>query len=105
MTPFVDRARYPIDDLDSAGAVALAARCRAELDESGVSILPGFLTASATAAAVEESEALAPLGHPSDVEGTPYLELPADVGPRVTRGSRGTTRDSPQSRTTGSRPF
>ena len=85
---FVDLERYPITDLDAPVSVALAARCRAELDESGVSILPGFLTASATSAAVFESEALAPLGHPSDVEGTPYLELPADGWapghPRVT---------------------
>ena len=85
---FVDLERYPISDIDAPAAVALAARCRAELDESGVSILPGFLVPSATAIAVAESEALAPLGHPSDVEGTPYLELPADgwdAGhPRVT---------------------
>lgn len=84
----VDHARYPIGDLDSPEALDLARRCREELDESGVSILPGFLTASAVATAVAESEALAPLGHPSDVEGTPYLELPADGWegghPRVT---------------------
>jgi hypothetical protein len=53
-----------------------------------VSILPGFLSESATATAVGEAEALAPFGHPSDVEGTPYLELPDDgwtAGhPRVT---------------------
>jgi hypothetical protein len=84
----VDLSRYPITDLDAPAASALARRCRAELDEAGVSILPGFLTADATATAVAESEALAPLGHPSDVEGTPYLELPADgwpeAHPRVT---------------------
>ncbi|MDQ1466066.1 MAG: hypothetical protein QOH10_481 [Actinomycetota bacterium] len=77
----VDLDRYPILDLDAPDAAALAQRCRDELDRSGVSILPGFLTASATATAVAESEALAPLGHPSDVEGTPYLELPADGWP------------------------
>jgi hypothetical protein len=77
----LDLARYPIADLDSSDADALARRCRSELDESGVSILPGFLTAAATATAVAEAEALAPLGHPSDVEGTPYLELPADGWP------------------------
>jgi hypothetical protein len=77
----VDLERYPIADLDDPGAVVLARRCRAELDQSGVSILPGFITASATATAVAEAEALAPRGHPSDVEGTPYLELPDDGWP------------------------
>jgi hypothetical protein len=85
---FVDVERYPIDDLDSPAAADLARRCRKELDESGVSILPAFLTRDAVARAVAEAEALAPSGHPSDVEGTPYLELPADgwaAGhPRVT---------------------
>src|SRR5258708_40124637 len=78
LAALVDPARYPITDLDGPAAAALAAQCRAELDDAGVSILPGFLTDSAIAAAVAEAEALAPLGHPSDVEGTPYLELPAD---------------------------
>lgn len=77
----VDLARYPIGDLDAPDAVALARQCRTELDRDGVSILPAFLTADATAKAVAESEALAPLGHPSDVEGTPYLELPEDGWP------------------------
>jgi hypothetical protein len=77
----VDLSRYPIVDLDAPDAVALAARCRRELDRSGVSILPDFLTAAAKTRAAGESEALAPLGHASDVEGTPYLELPADGWP------------------------
>jgi hypothetical protein len=88
LAALVDVARYPIDAPDAAECVALAQRCRAELDDNGVSILPGFLRADALARAVVESEALAPLGHPSDVEGTPYLELPADGWepgqPRVT---------------------
>ena len=81
MLDLVDRDRYPIANLESPAARALAARCRAELDESGVSILPGFLTPDAVAQAVSESVDLAPLGHPSDVEGTPYLELPDDGWP------------------------
>ncbi|HEX4492734.1 MAG TPA: hypothetical protein VH914_16115 [Acidimicrobiia bacterium] len=88
MPGFVDGDRYPIGDLSSDGARSLAARCRAELDESGVSILPGFLTSDAIARAVAESEALGPRGHHSDVEGTPYLELPeagwTEDHPRVT---------------------
>ena len=78
---FVDVERYPIADLDSPGAVALAQRCRAELDESGVSILPGFITPAAIATSIVEAETLASLGHPSDVEGTPYLEIPDDGWP------------------------
>jgi len=85
---FVDLERYPIGDLDAPDAMELARRCRTELATDGVSILPAFLTAEATARAVMEAEALAPLGHPSDVEGTPYLELPddgwAEGHPRVT---------------------
>jgi hypothetical protein len=77
----VDLACYPIADLDDPAAVALAQRCRRELDETGVSILPGFITDAAIAAAVAEAELLAPLGHPSDVEGTPYLEIPHDGWP------------------------
>jgi hypothetical protein len=78
---FVDLERYPIADLNSPAAVALANRCRAELDESGVSILPGFITPAAITAAVAEAEELAPSGHPSDIEGTPYLEIPDDGWP------------------------
>jgi hypothetical protein len=77
----VDGDRYPIADLSSVGARSLAARCRAELDGSGVSILPGFLTPAAVERAAAESAELAPLGHHSDVEGTPYLELPDDGWP------------------------
>ena len=77
----VDLARYPIGDLDAPDAAALAGQCRDELDRDGVSILPGFLSVDATMRAVAESEALTPFGHPSDVEGTPYLELPDDGWP------------------------
>lgn len=86
----VDLERYPIDRPASPEAAALCAQVRTALDTAGVSILPGFLTDAAVARVLSESDDLAALGHPSDVEGTPYLELPADgwsAGhPRVTRG-------------------
>jgi len=52
----VDLDRYPIDDLERPAAAELVARCRAQLAQDGVCLLPGFLTAEAvarTAAAVE----------------------------------------------------
>lgn len=86
----VDLARYPIDRLGSDETTALAGRVRDDLDAHGVSILPGFLRADALASLVAESDRLAAAGHPSDVEGTPYLERPdrtwPEGHPRTTRG-------------------
>jgi hypothetical protein len=78
---FVDVDRYPIAQLESPAARGIVEWCRRGLDRSGVSILPGFVTEDAIAQAVAESETLVPLGHHSDVEGTPYLELPEDGWP------------------------
>ena len=39
----IDLARYPIVDPRAVEFVELAARCRAQLDETGCCILPGFL--------------------------------------------------------------
>lgn len=86
----IDLDRYPVDRRDAREYAAWCARIRAELDRTGVSILPGFVTAVAIDALVSEARSLAPLGHHSDVSGTPYLELPADDWPaghpRVTWG-------------------
>jgi hypothetical protein len=86
----VDLARYPLDRPRTDDYRALCVRIRRELDATGVSILPAFLTETATARLVDESAAIAPLAHHSDVPGTPYLELPADGWPaghpRVTWG-------------------
>jgi hypothetical protein len=84
----VDLHRYPVLDLDGVGA-AMVARHAAELGDTGVSILPGFLCAEALPALVAECDALAEGAYLQDVQGTPYLELP-DAGawpeghPRVT---------------------
>ena len=40
----VDVARYPVVDPAAPGFAELAARCRAQLDDTGCCILPGFLT-------------------------------------------------------------
>lgn len=79
----VDLDRYPFDD------PAVAARHRAELESTGVSILPGFLRSDAIDALVAECDALAADAYHQDVQGTPYLELPDAAAwpaahPRVT---------------------
>ena len=84
----VDLDRYPVLDLDGAGAPVVAHHA-AELHATGVSILPGFLRADALPGLVAECDALAAGAFLQDVPGTPYLELP-DTGawpkghPRVT---------------------
>lgn len=70
----VDLDRYPVDDLPAAGPVV--ERHAAELRATGVSILPGFLQATAIPALVDECDRLAAGAFHQDVQGTPYLELP-----------------------------
>jgi hypothetical protein len=77
----VDLDRYPVLDLDGAGA-AMVARHATELRDTGVSILPGFLREQVLLALVAECDALAEGAYLQDVQGTPYLELPeADAWP------------------------
>ena len=77
----VDLERYPVLDLDGAGS-PMVARHAAELRDTGVSILPGFLRADALPGLVAECDALADGAYLQDVQGTPYLELPdADAWP------------------------
>ena len=71
----VDLDRYPVLDLDGAGAEVVAHHA-AELRTTGVSILPGFLRADALPGLVAECDALAAGAHLQDVMGTPYLEVP-----------------------------
>ena len=71
----VDLDRYPVLDPDGAGA-ALIARHARELQEGGVSILPGFLRLEALPGLVAECDRLAEGAYRQDVQGTPYLELP-----------------------------
>lgn len=71
----VDLSRYPVLDLDGAGA-GMVARHAAELRDTGVSILAGFLREDALEGLVTECDALAENAYRQDVQGTPYLELP-----------------------------
>jgi hypothetical protein len=66
-------------DLDSAYR-ALDKHQR-ELRERGVSVLPGFVRPEVIEAMVVECDTLAIEAYHQDVQGTPYLELPADGWP------------------------
>jgi hypothetical protein len=75
-------------DLDGAGA-AMVQRHADELQDTGVSILPGFLRAEVLPDLVAECDELAVDAFLQDVQGTPYLELPEAAAwpaehPRVT---------------------
>jgi hypothetical protein len=79
----VDVERYAVLDPAAAGFTALATRCRAQLDETGCCILPGFLTPEAVALGVRDARALMPLAHHSEVAtGTAYLEIPDGFWPQ-----------------------
>lgn len=71
----VDTDRYPLDD------AGLADRLRAAFEADGVVVLPGFVRARWLPGLVAECDALAPLGHRSNVQGTPYLALPDESFP------------------------
>lgn len=73
----VDLDRYPLIELDGPACRAVVERLRRSLAETGVAILPGFVTAAATAQMAQQVLALAPRAHLEDAWGTPYLE-PAD---------------------------
>jgi len=70
--------RYPLGDGDCYPWIAAA---RAGLLADGVAILPGFLRPEAVDAMCAEADRLAPLGHHSLVQGTPYLGLPDESFP------------------------
>ncbi|HEX2484206.1 MAG TPA: hypothetical protein VHQ66_02825 [Myxococcota bacterium] len=77
----IDRARYPVDRLESAAGRALVAGCREQLARDGACELPDFLSAEVTAAMAREAAALAGEAHRSAGKATPYLELPAPDWP------------------------
>ncbi len=52
----LDLDRYPIDDLDGAGARALVETCRAQIAATGLCLLPGFLPEAEVARAVAEAD-------------------------------------------------
>ena len=77
--PIVDTVRYPLDDVVARRRIIDAAR--ADLADSGVAILEGFVRAGAVAAICAEAEALEPIAKHQGVEGTPYLGLPDESFP------------------------
>jgi hypothetical protein len=74
---------YPVHDPDSPEYRALTQRCRAELDETGCCILPGFITPETIRHAVDDAHRLIPVAHHSVVAtGTAYLEIPEPHWPK-----------------------
>ena len=72
----IDRSRYPVTDLEAAATERIIATEQRQLADTGVSILPGFLTSEAVRLLCREADALAPQAHFSEASGTPYLERP-----------------------------
>ncbi|EWM10471.1 hypothetical protein [Kutzneria sp. 744] len=79
----VDLGRYPIHELDSDRGRALVFDCRAELVDTGVCNLPGFVTDTAVAAMAALAERIADKAWETDRPHTVYFEpvdesVPAD---------------------------
>jgi hypothetical protein len=72
----VDLERYPVVEPSSTRAREVVAGVRADLARCGMAVLPGFLRGEALVALCAECETLAPLGHFSEVHGTPYIDVP-----------------------------
>ncbi len=62
----VDLDRYRIDRPDTDRGRTLIAKCRSDLEESAICILPGFQCDSATHAMLQEAERLIPNAHRYD---------------------------------------
>jgi hypothetical protein len=77
----IDRARYPVDRLESAEGRSLVGHCRDQLARDGACELPGFLRPEATLSMAREAGGLAGSGYRSAGKATPYLELPAPEWP------------------------
>ncbi len=69
----VDLARYPLDAPESPAYRELLRGARARLAEDGALALPGFVTAAAVAALVDEAEALLPEAYYCAQDPNPYL--------------------------------
>jgi hypothetical protein len=79
----VDLSRYPILDLESAGAQRVLSAARAQLRMMGAAELPGFVEPVGLVRLVEDARALAPSAYRSTGKGTPYLELPDTTFPEA----------------------
>lgn len=72
----VDLDRYPIHDLDSERGRAFVAECKAELDETGVCALEGFIRPEAVARMVQLAHDVADDAWPTDRTHTIYFTAP-----------------------------
>src|SRR5262245_1877529 len=72
----IDLERHPLLDLDTPGGRSVVKEARSELARVGMAVLPGFLKPAVLGSLVAECDALAPLGHFSEVLGTPYIDVP-----------------------------
>jgi len=73
---WLDLDSYPLLALDTPRARSVVKEARSELARVGMAVLPGFLKREALAWLAEECDALAPGGHFSEVQGTPYIDVP-----------------------------
>lgn len=62
---YVDLGRYPIDRQGSSALAALLSNVRAQLDDDGCAMLPGFIRTERVGALVAEAERVADRGHRS----------------------------------------
>ena len=72
----IDLLRYPVLEPAAPAAAGVIAAARVDLAARGMAILPGFLRPETIPAWVRECDALAPSGHFSEVQGTPYIDVP-----------------------------
>ena len=72
----IDLPRYPLHELAAPAAQAVIGAARADLARRGMAVLHGFLRADAIPVLVRECDTLAPSGHFSEVQGTPYIDVP-----------------------------
>lgn len=70
---WIDLKRYPILERHSPKRALLEMDCQTQLRETGICLLPGFLTKEAVRLMTEESTKLLPLSYHSRVTGNAYL--------------------------------
>ncbi len=79
----INLSKYPIQNLETAGAQKLIDHCRAELEQNGACELKQFVTTAAVESLVSDGVSLEPLAFHNHLMGNAYLdqpdpELPAD---------------------------
>lgn len=73
---WIDLTRYPLLDPAAERMRRLVADAANDLARAGMAVLPGFLKPEELPALTAECDALAGLGHFSEVHGTPYIDAP-----------------------------